>query len=674
MSAIPSKCFKDVPYDMLLTCVKHPDLTVESEMHLADALLTWIDANIEMLKSSSETECDFRDILQQIRISLLPLWFAAGKRRSYFSELADTSIDSIFRLIEATSGGSRNILNDGDSCQLRIRFSEYSKRVDLSCCPQITSAILFQSLLPFRDLLLKENGKEFLSNLEHDKFQPSQKLLQNLPSLAVQEVDISKCPRLHLNTAIECFSQSFPSLKTLKAAHLLNFKTTTLHRLVQNCPLVSEVDLALDIDPLVSSEACVASSSPLQPGCSSIHHGSSATVYSKMKPSLSNIRKLTLEGRNELSDMDLLNISDFCASLCYVNIKGCISITDNGIASFIHRCSNLHSIIVCLTSFGMNSIQALCSSDPSFSNSMTSHFGKKYSFSLASNLQILHMGGCKGVDQASLLEVISQTQMMKSLCLGDTHLADDALYSFLGSSLEMLDVSNTVISGAALTHVVRRNPGLKSLNVSGCKNLLQQEISVKEEKFSSSYSCGELFIELGKTCRLEEIVVGWGLSYFSLEALKPAILSLRAITVGLGGSLPEDALKLLPASCPLLESLILNFQVISDSIMMNLIASLRQLQILALCYCFGDISISSFKLSMPNLRKLRLQRVTPWMDNKDLVCLTQNCPKLIELSLKGCPLLNSDSQQIISSGWPGLISIHLEVSYQQFPLNFGANF
>lgn len=51
-----------------------------------------------------------------------------------------------------------------------------------------------------------------------------------------------------------------------------------------------------------------------------------------------------------------------------------------------------------------------------------------------------------GVDERSLLKLISQTQTLRSLCLRDTHLVDDALYSFSGSLLEILDVSNTMVS------------------------------------------------------------------------------------------------------------------------------------------------------------------------------------------------------------------------------------
>jgi phosphoglycerol transferase MdoB-like AlkP superfamily enzyme len=92
-----------------------------------------------------------------------------------------------------------------------------------------------------------------------------------------------------------------------------------------------------------------------------------------------------------------------------------------------------------------------------------------------------------------------------------------------------------------------------------------------------------------------------------------------------------------------------SLQVISDTIIMNIMSYLRNLRVLALCYCLGDISMLSFGFSMQNLRKLRLQRVTPWMTNNDLVILTQNCANLVELSLLGCKLLNSGQNQYLLS-------------------------
>ena len=89
-----------------------------------------------------------------------------------------------------------------------------------------------------------------------------------------------------------------------------------------------------------------------------------------------------------------------------------------------------------------------------------------------------------------------------------------------------------------------------------------------------------------------------------------------------------------------------SLQVISDTFIMNILAYLRNLGVLALCYCLGDISMLSFSLSMQNLRKLRLERETPWMTNNDLVILTQNCANLDELSLLGCKLLNSGQESL----------------------------
>lgn len=116
------------------------------------------------------------------------------------------------------------------------------------------------------------------------------------------------------------------------------------------------------------------------------------------------------------------------------------------------------------------------------------------------------------------------------------------------------------VSAAALAHVVHGNPGLKCLNVRGCRNIFRQESNTSGGENYCLYK--DLYLELGN-CKLEEITLGWGFSsYLSLEALQPAIMSLRSITVGLGGSLGEDALKRLPAACPVLETVILHFQVL----------------------------------------------------------------------------------------------------------------
>ncbi|CAI0407530.1 unnamed protein product [Linum tenue] len=544
---------------------------------------------------------------------------------------------------------------------VRLRLTEYSKKIDLSGCPQINSALLLLSLLPNSYVMepsLKKSVRETIVSLERfnkNQSQVPQSLLPILSLKAVEEVDISKCPSLHLEAAIECFSISFPCLKKVKASYLLNFKQRTFHKLLEKCLLVDELDLTVDSTPLIPGQVTVMSSSV-------VTSPSSTFPYARVLDSLftnSNITSLTLEGRSEIKDLDLQHVSKLCATLHHLNLKGCVSVTDAGISDLLWRCAQLSSLLVCNTSFGLNSVSALCSSTITIVASSDSYTEQR-DCPLACKLQALHMGGCKGVNERSLLELISRTKTLRDLCLRDTDLMDTALYSFPGFSLETLDVSNTVISRASLVHIVRANPMLKSLKVRGCSNLIQQEGITRKSELASSYSIVDVYAELGERCMLEEISLGWGFTCSSFQALKPAIASLKSLTIGLGASLSEDTLRQLPVTCPMLDVIVLYFQLISDDIIASITTSLRHLQTLALSYCLGDMSVSSFRPSLPHLTNLRLERVAPWMTNNDLAVLTQNCANIRELTLVGCRLLDADSLQAISSGWSGLTSIHLE--------------
>lgn len=186
------------------------------------------------------------------------------------------------------------------------------QKVNLSGCPQITIAILLLSVLPSSysiDPSLRKSIKHLSINVEHlerDQGPVSQFLLSTLSFEAVQEVDISKCSGLHLEAAIIVFSKSFPSLRTLRAAYLLNFKPTNLHQLVQNCPLLHEVDLTVDISPLIPAQVSIVSSSPAITSPLSNksfrvgYNAMDVTSVQKSGTSLSNITKLTLEGQSDL--------------------------------------------------------------------------------------------------------------------------------------------------------------------------------------------------------------------------------------------------------------------------------------------------------------------------------------------------------------------------------------
>ncbi|KVH89663.1 hypothetical protein Ccrd_008344 [Cynara cardunculus var. scolymus] len=711
--AMSCSSFGDVPQDLLLSSIQHPHLTVDSEEHLCGALLAWIAANkerctedvsIDLLKQAWlyvyyipfwNIGCimlcmllDAPTFCVQIRISLLPLWFVAGK--STYQSLSMCSNASSCRsitILKQPSTYYMDALRDGDLHNLRIRLTEFTQRMDLSGCPQIKPAIILLSVLPCPlslEPLLRKKIKQLVINhelLNGNAFKISWEMWPNLIFEAVQEIDISNCPMLPLEVAVECFSMSFPSLRTLKAANHLSFSTTKVLQLVKRCPLLCDIDLTVDVSPVIPTRMSILSSFPAtQTSSASFDLTGSPLPGSRSymsRPLLSNITKLTLEGRIDVCDFDLQTISNICVSLTYLSLKGCTSLSDVGMSALICKCLKLNSIVACDTFFGQQSILALFSLNNCYDRVAAKHSEKN--ILPACNLQMLHMGGCKGAlwvrndggiipgwkivysgDTRPYPYLVEDSQGA-TILLRETIfdvLTEEAIVRNHSTIKETIKVGNSV-SAAAVAHVIGRNPGLRCLKARGCESLLQQEIKIKGREYSN-----KIFpFELGKFCKLDEISVGWGFSYISLEALKPAVSCLKAIEVGLGGMLGQDGLKRLPAVCPSLESVVLYFQVISDHLIVNLLESLTHLKSFALCHCLGETSSLSFKVSMPNLRKLRLERVAPWMSNADLVSLSRNCANLIELSLLGCRLLNSESQKIISSCWPGLISIHLEPSH-----------
>ncbi|KAK9755348.1 hypothetical protein RND81_01G019000 [Saponaria officinalis] len=668
--AMSCDAFVDLPYSFIISCVKHPHLTVYSERHLCEALLAWFAANLESVRQTSGfedvlvnkfdqmnmTKSEYTNILEEIRVDLLPLWFIMGKCRcSYFSVIAKHGVCNIFGLMKKLTKDSNFLKLADDWSYSRIRLTEYSKKLDLSGCPQMTSVAVLLSLFHESDGPLMLNAMRNTNiELEYSNW------LSHFPILsfkAMAEVDITKCSQLDVGIVLEYFKKSFPFLTTIRMAYFLDFETNKFCDLLSNST-VCEVDLTVDISPLLSSNVsvlyCESESRSMQ------NRYFSMPSRRRPRPTLSHISKLTLEGRTDFSDSELSDIAECCNSLIYLNIRGCLSVTDIGIANLILRCVKLHSIIASDTSFGRSSISALCSRGQGTANIPLMEVDTEHLKLSDINLQLLHIGGCKGVCETSLEDLLSKEHKLKSLCLRGTCLVDQALYRFPGSTLEMLDVSNTMISRDALMHTVVRNSGLTHLVASGCRNLCLHRSKNSEDNLSPPNLSENFFIKLGKECQLEKLTIGWGFSDLSVNEIAPALISLKALTVGLGGSLGPEGLKQLCILCPLLESLSITFQVISDVVIMNLLVTLRKLQALSVCYCIGDLSPLFLNCKASYLRKLKLERVTPWMTNDDLALLTQNCANLMELSLVGCTRLDVDAQQIISSGWPGLVSLHLE--------------
>ncbi|RVW47991.1 BTB/POZ domain-containing protein FBL11 [Vitis vinifera] len=66
MWAMSCNSYGNLPYNMLIACTRHPELTVDSEKHLSDALLVWLAANPELSERSSCLEDDCTDVLKQV--------------------------------------------------------------------------------------------------------------------------------------------------------------------------------------------------------------------------------------------------------------------------------------------------------------------------------------------------------------------------------------------------------------------------------------------------------------------------------------------------------------------------------------------------------------------------------------------------------------------------------
>ncbi|XP_020245630.1 BTB/POZ domain-containing protein FBL11 isoform X2 [Asparagus officinalis] len=661
--------FGDIPYDLLLSCLEHPWLTVECEKQLCEALETWLANNNKSLDGlPSNSSIDKFDILKKVKVSLLPLEYAAGLRRRLL-QFADEVICSILNLLKDSSYSLMHAVTRGDTEKYRIRLTQYSEIV-LSGCTHLTAPFLFLAVLP-HGLDVMQKARIIRALVELDGHRGDYyRILEKSPNILcfghVNEVNISMCLKMNFGAAIAWLHMAFPSLKILKASHCLHFTMEDLFYLIRKCLLMNEVDLTVDVSPVtptISVLSATVEGSQFFDGkprknSEKVIPLSNIGKYSLGKPVVANISKLTLEGRNDITDSDLLCISILSDSLDYLNIKGCTMVTDMGISNLICKCRKVHSLVLSYTSFGRISILTLCSSNTSSDGSHGVYHCHKHSDMMAFGLQQLHLDSCKGVDQTSMAQLMSHTYMLKILSLKDTCLIDDALYEFMGSSLESLDVSETMVSSQALTHIIKMNPRMRCLKATCCRNLYQ--FKDKSMPDISSSTSEDLFRELGKTCILEEVALGWGFSSFQLEMLKPSISKLRAITLGLGASLDNQTLSVIPEVCPQLESVILNFQVISDNVVRKILQSLKQLQMLWLCCCLGDLTSFSLRISNVNIKTLKLEWVTPWMTNTDLVVLTENCPSLVELSLSGCKLLDSSTQEIISSGWPGLTLIHFE--------------
>ncbi|KAL6616789.1 hypothetical protein ACP70R_039059 [Stipagrostis hirtigluma subsp. patula] len=657
VQVISRSSFNKIPYDLFFSTIECPHLTVDSEKQLCEAILYWVSENTEPCKEPNLNSVELC-LLSKVKTCLLPLEFAAGTKRHWF-DFGNNIICIILNLLKNSLQTLLDAIADGNLERYRIRITEYSQKVMLSGCPQITTAFLYISVLPTDlDAALKRRIVSSYTQVDHKSFllyDELEKAAKTLSFRNVHTVDISKCPNVHFGAVIDWLKLAFPELRVFRASYCLSFQFEDLLYLLLRCPWIDEIDLTVDTSTISPKHSVISSSSEalvkVKPNPRR-YYVQYSSYDSQLNSVFSNVSRLTLEGRNDISDLDLLEISVLKNTLCYINIRHCTLLTDEGISTLLLKCTKIHSMVLSCTSFGDQSIQTLCTPNPSESTGCDYEHGHVMAF----NMQELHLDGCKGIACAALSQLMSNLNSTKFLCLRDTSLTDGALCKFIGSCLEYLDISETMVSMVSLMPVIQRNSNLKCLRTAGCHSLLFER---NELEPTSGNKHGDFLQEITSNCYLEDVEMGWGFCPIRIDDLIPSFSKVRKITIGLGTTVAENILHALPGICPFLETLVLRFQVISDSVVRNLLESAINLQALCLHCCIGRLTSLSFQIRAPALRVLRLEWVAPWITNDDLTILSQNC-NLVELSLSGCKLLDSDSQEIISSGWPNLTLLHLE--------------
>lgn len=187
------------------------------------------------------------------------------------------------------------------------------QKIVLSGCIHITAASILLSLFPSDlEMTSKKRIMHAFAEADSGRTKDNVRLDKSLRLFAysgVHEVDISKCPKLHIVATIKCLALAFPSLSILRASHCSQFKKEDLYFLMQNIPKLTEVDISVDVSPLLPAKVYVVSTNIEEyrvSNTSSYVMLEEKSLFSVARPTLenpimSNISKLTLEGRRDIT-------------------------------------------------------------------------------------------------------------------------------------------------------------------------------------------------------------------------------------------------------------------------------------------------------------------------------------------------------------------------------------
>lgn len=163
----------------------------------------------------------------------------------------------------------------------------------LATLPLENDAVLMMRII--NSLIELDNGRE--------DCQLFKKSLHILSFESVHELDISKCPKVQFGAAVKWLHLAFPSLRILKASHSVDFEIDHLFYLSRNCCHIHEVDLTVDVSPVIIMKVSILSASTDEYGRSKNTGYKLSKEYfaTTENPILSSVTKLSLEGRNNIN-------------------------------------------------------------------------------------------------------------------------------------------------------------------------------------------------------------------------------------------------------------------------------------------------------------------------------------------------------------------------------------
>jgi hypothetical protein len=157
------------------------------------------------------------------------------------------------------------------------------------------------------DAVFKRRIVSSYSQVDHESFVFYNELGKKVKTLSfknVSMVDLSKCPNVHCGAAIDWLKLAFPELRIFRASYCVPFQFEDLQYLLLICPWIKEVDLTIDTSIILPKYSIISSRFEVRRGVNRhlpSYYIGSRSYETPGNPIFSDISKLTLEGRNDIT-------------------------------------------------------------------------------------------------------------------------------------------------------------------------------------------------------------------------------------------------------------------------------------------------------------------------------------------------------------------------------------